>query len=327
MFVFHYHCVYCFRGCNDSIFSAYKQGASSLMWTGVNLFFLASGFINGPQIFSQRLDGFVSRRCARILPLYLLFLLIGTIFWHLLDKHYFFYSDNYNLILPWLFLTGIDFIPRNLGPYYFSVSWSLSVEIQLYAITALLTVWPQRLIPLTCLLLLTLGIVLPYHSTEHFGHFGLVMHLDEFFIGVFLRQFFDKGLLSGLYKIKFHLLWISIPFVVKFYEIDFNIGNPFFDSLLLIFFSSMLLHLLKNSGLTCAPRLMIGRNCYFIYLFHMLVFMLTDELTQWIGFSFSNRLILTELSFVFCFLLSIASMKFFETPSKNFALQIMKSNR
>jgi len=325
LFVFHYHCVYCFKGYENSIFAAYLQAASSVMWAGVNLFFIASGFINGPQIFkNQSIIGFASRRFARIYPLYFLFLLIGTIFAILPDKNPFFYSDNYNLVLPWLFLSGTDFIHQNLGPEYFSVSWSLSVEIQLYAITAFLMFCSKEFKTTVCLLLLAIGIILPYFFPNSFGHFGLIMHLDEFFIGVLLRQFYKNGFLTRLYKIKIHLIWVAIPFALVLYKPDNLWFSPLWDSILLIFFASLLLFLLNNPNLTCAPILTIGRNCYFIYLFHMFIFMTTDELNQLLGMPFTNRLILVELSFAVCVLLSIISMRFLEKPLKKWVLQLIK---
>ena len=72
---------------------------------GLNLFFLASGFINGAKLlYNNNRYNFVISRIARILPLYITYMIIGTSCWYTL-KNDFFYSGDYQIYKPWLFLT------------------------------------------------------------------------------------------------------------------------------------------------------------------------------------------------------------------------------
>ena len=216
------------------------------MWIGVNLFFLASGFINGSKLlYNNNRYKFVISRIARILPLYITYMIIGTSCWYTL-KNDFFYSDDYQIYKPWLFLTGLDFFETNLGPSFFSITWSLSVEIQLYFLIFLLTFMSKNINIFVSTLLVILGIITPFFYSNHFG---LIMHLDEFFIGVLMRHYYDKNKFLAINR--FHLIKFGIIFIIilfsEFSKVETDIGNPLFDFFILIAITSLFIFLHNNS--------------------------------------------------------------------------------
>lgn len=315
--IFLYHCVYCFATYNDLKISWHVQALTSLMWSGVNLFFIASGFINGKNfIFCISIKQFIIKRVARIAPLYFLFVFIGIIF--SFKENNFFYSENYNIFIPLFFLSGIDFINQNLGPAYFSITWSLSVEIQLYILTVfILLIKTTKTKLMICSALFLLSLIAPYLTTK-ISHFGFIMHIDEYLAGVFIRYIYDNKISINIkifQCIYFEYYWIVLPFVTYLLRFDLNLGNAMFDSILLIFYTSLFYFILKFDFVKSKLLNTIGVNCYFLYLFHMIIFYCIFYVFNYF-YLFRHDMVSLLLSFFLTFLLSILSMKYFENPSR-----------
>jgi peptidoglycan/LPS O-acetylase OafA/YrhL len=287
------------------------------MWSGVNLFFIASGFINGKNFIScKSIKQFIIKRIARIAPLYFLFMFIGIIFWS--RGNNFFYSENYNIFIPLFFLSGIDFISNNLGPAYFSITWSLSVEIQLYILTVfILLIKKTKIKLLICIALFLLSLIVP-HLSKEISHFGFIMHIDEYLIGVFIRFIFDNKFsfnIKFFQCIYFEYYWIAIPFIIYLLRFDVNLGNATFDNILLCFYTSLFYFILKFNLVKSKILNKIGVNCYFIYLFHIVIFYGIFYASKYF-YLFGHSMISVLISFALTFALSIASMKYFENPSR-----------
>ena len=326
--IFLYHCVYCFATYNELKISWLLQALTSLMWSGVNLFFIASGFINGKNfIFCKSIKQFIIKRIARIAPLYFIFILIGVIFFN--KGYQFFYSENYDLIIPLLFLSGVDFIKQDLGPAYFSITWTLSVEIQLYLLTVfLLIIKKSKTRFRLCAALFFISLVAPHLTTE-FSHFGFIMHVDEYLAGVFIRYIFENKFyfkIKILESIHFEYYWIVIPFATYLLKFDLSFENAIFDSILLLFYTSLFYFILKFDLIKLKYFNTIGVNCYFIYLFHMVIFYAFLEVFNYFSF-FGHSMIIVLLSFVITFILSIISMKYFEIPSRLGLIKLLSKTK
>ena len=126
-----------------STFLSYLQAAARLGWSGVDLFFVLSGFLIGGILLDARQSTnyfrvFYTRRFLRIIPIYCVFLLLvlalsalGT-FGLTSD-----FSWMFDKRLPWLphFLFLQNFwmaLTTNFGALGLGVSWSLAVEEQFY---------------------------------------------------------------------------------------------------------------------------------------------------------------------------------------------------
>lgn len=327
--IFFYHCIYCFATYNELRISWHVQALTSLMWSGVNLFFIASGFINGKNfIFCKSINQFIIKRIARIVPLYFLFCFIGIIF--SFKENNFFYSENYNIFIPLLLLSGLDFINQNLGPAYFSITWSLSVEIQLYILTVfILLIKTIKTKLLICSALFLISLITPYLSTN-ISHFGFIMHIDEYLAGVFIRCIFDNKISFNIRIFKciyFEYYWIVLPFVTYLLRFDINLGNALFDNILLVTYTSLFYFILKLNYVKSKLLNTIGVNCYFIYLFHMIIFYCLFNTIKYFCLSV-HSMIIVLISFILTFFLSILSMEYFEKPSRLSLINILsKSGR
>lgn len=136
VFIFHYSII-------TGGVPAWLNGLSQIGWTGVDLFFVLSGFLISSQLFEEiRNSGgfsykkFLIKRCFRILPAY----------WFVLALYCCFPAFHEREALPplWKFLTFMQNIGLDIKTEgTFSHAWSLCVEEHFYL-----------LLPLTLLLLL-----------------------------------------------------------------------------------------------------------------------------------------------------------------------------
>jgi peptidoglycan/LPS O-acetylase OafA/YrhL len=128
---------------------AYLLTVGRLTWSGVDLFFVLSGFLIGGILLDARgssnyFQVFYTRRFFRIVPIYAVLLLASyffTLLWqaHMLGGSNEIFGDR----LPWLpfalFLQNFELALRNSwGIFPLGVTWSLAVEEQFYLTLPLL---------------------------------------------------------------------------------------------------------------------------------------------------------------------------------------------
>jgi peptidoglycan/LPS O-acetylase OafA/YrhL len=120
---------------------AYASRALSLTWSGVDLFFVLSGFLITGILLDRRASRnyfqvFYIRRACRIFPLY--FLLLGTFLCLPLvptagPAAHWLRSDPFPLWSYVTFTQNVLMAVRgNFGPHWLAVTWSLAVEEQFY---------------------------------------------------------------------------------------------------------------------------------------------------------------------------------------------------
>lgn len=137
-----------------SVFIHHAMGAP-LLWFGVDLFFVISGFLITGILLRQRdkphyFRVFYYRRALRIFPPYYLILALVFVFWQreaIADwAWYVFYGSNYQMA----------FVER--GSPHLTAMWSLAVEEQFYLIWPLVVYWlSTRNLTRLCLALLVLA--------------------------------------------------------------------------------------------------------------------------------------------------------------------------
>lgn len=123
----------------------------SLAWTGVDLFFVLSGFLLGGQLLDHRespryFSSFYARRGLRILPLFYLWLGISLVVPAVLNSEAhpglaLLFHDLYPPLASVLFLQNIHMVQRDSfvpGGHWLSVTWSLAIEEQFYLLLPLL---------------------------------------------------------------------------------------------------------------------------------------------------------------------------------------------
>jgi len=132
----------------------YLLAATHLFWSGVDLFFVLSGFLIAGILIDQRgsancLRVFYIRRACRILPMYVVMLLLYLVARALLDPT----SPAH----AWLFGTPISMLnyvtftqnfvmgwSGTIGGYWLGVTWSLALEEQFYLLVPLLFLFADR---------------------------------------------------------------------------------------------------------------------------------------------------------------------------------------
>jgi len=140
--------VYHYTGGADAHFSFWPRhilGALSIGWSGVDLFFVLSGFLIGGILLDARnspryFRAFYMRRVFRILPIYYVWtLLYGVlllyVLWREPGRFPLSLNDLSQVPLHLLFLQNIWFTRLFFPSVWFAVTWSLAVEEQFYLIT------------------------------------------------------------------------------------------------------------------------------------------------------------------------------------------------
>ena len=180
----------------------YVSAFGRLTWSGVDLFFVLSGFLIGGILLDARSSSnffktFYVRRVCRILPLYILILLA---FWTGITL----FSANRHPALLWLFHLPLPWyiyasLTQNfwtaaygtLGPPFLGPTWSLAIEEQFYLVLPLIIrfVSPLRLRYLLPVVILTAPLLrtILYLSHVHGGWAAYVLmpcRADALMIGV-----------------------------------------------------------------------------------------------------------------------------------------------
>ena len=283
-------------------------------WQSVNLFFFLSGFVLFlPYVNGQRtmtswddLGGFYKTRAKRLLPLYVLVVLVTTLF------AYMHHGENwqgfyYNLFIMLTF--GYHFVPGE--QFYAPLStpmWSLAPEVYFSILFPLLVVairrlgfWPTMIAG--CALALATRIaaiaVWPVSETNQYVHpwaDSILGRLDDFLFGMVAAHLYhhkwfakseSKALLltllgiviwsAGAYGWSIYGLWtvqgqqVLPPLTKPFLNYAFNVGPIF------------LVLGLAHSGRTIRwiwsvwPIQLLGMMCYSIYLWHWPVMFLSTH--------------------------------------------------
>ncbi len=181
-------------------------------WTGVDLFFVLSGFLITGILLDSRggeryFTTFYARRTLRIFPLYYLVLMLAFV---VLPKF-----PAVNLVLSghadlppqwpyWLYLTNFSIAEGGWGHAWVDVGWSLAIEEQFYLVWPLV-IWlcPPRLVVWLCTAIFVAQVfgrsfarasdvaVLPIYVVTWF-------RLDGFVIGALLAVALRRGIMPAL---------------------------------------------------------------------------------------------------------------------------------
>lgn len=199
--VWHYYVF--LAGRTDDLGAAHEvlRGVATLGWSGVDLFFVLSGYLIGGLLLDHRhatnlFRVFYARRSCRIFPLYYLLVVVvfaGMLarpqpgsFWHFLWQHetplWAYVVHIQNFFMAWRGRFDFEFL---------NVSWSLAIEEQFYLILPVL-VWavPRRTlvgVAVAVVALAPLARLAAHHAlNEHAAYVLPFGRLDGLFIGVLL---------------------------------------------------------------------------------------------------------------------------------------------
>ncbi len=264
-----------------------EQYRHSLFWSGVDLFFVLSGFlitdillknVNSKNYYQT----FYIRRAARILPLYWLLLLL---FWLVMKIEPEMLGSSFAMHLPfWSYLTFTQnflYSARNFWrDPWLDVTWSLALEEQFYIFLSISVknLNKKYLAGLAAILILVAP-VLRFFTDSPLASYQLpLQRADSLMIGVLIAivwQSNDGQAFIHSHK-KYFLFALPVFFlgIAYLFKINAGIGLPFPHFLLAFFYADLLILALVSSpekpGLIFSNKFLgwLGLRSYGIYLLH-----------------------------------------------------------
>lgn len=165
--IWHYGCLGIQSGANPLLSRMLHYFSWS--WSGVDLFFVLSGFLIGKILLENRdadnyFRVFYSRRCCRILPIYFLVLGLYSIFYFTGTAAQF-PNAKWLFAMPFPLWSYVLFVQNiftvatgQFGPHWLGVTWSLAIEEQFYLFLPLLIrVVSKKNLPYCLLILIVIA--------------------------------------------------------------------------------------------------------------------------------------------------------------------------
>lgn len=264
-----------------------------LLWMGVDLFFIVSGFLitgilidNKSQGLRQYFAHFYERRARRILPPYLLLLIVTSLFFGMAwARHWYFYLFLMNFVLAF-------HVPH---PSSLDVFWSLAVEEQFYLLWPLVVYFlRERAIAWVAASLVLAAPLLRWFCTPLFAYHWPVYALTPFrmdllaigaLISILWRNRQDAIKRFGHYGLIFSALaLLTLAALSRQPGFTTTANTPqtnlWIYELSLIACTGAILWALSGRGtrvLTLSPVRYVGRISYTIYLVHLTVFIVISR--------------------------------------------------
>jgi len=269
-----------FYHCHPRLDRTWLIHASLWGWTGVNLFFVLSGFLITSILLETRgqphyFRNFYGRRALRIWPVYVLVLIVCYAFPDWFADH-----GPRGSAAPWLFYILLiqNLVPLAL-PSAIGPTWSLAIEEQYYFVWAPAVRFVRPPAMLAVVLLAAL-VASPLLRLSHFAWLTkthTLIHMDGIALGSLIAL--------GLHAVAFsRRTWLGIGLAAGFSGLlcaaTIAGGTAFLDSALAVGFAGAMLAAIATTGsrnplnamLRRGPLPFYGRISYGLYMTHVFVF-------------------------------------------------------
>jgi peptidoglycan/LPS O-acetylase OafA/YrhL len=281
-----------------------------LGWTGVDLFFVLSGFLIGGILLDVRgspnyFKTFYARRFFRIIPVYYAWIFLYVVL-SILGRNFLsvrigtVQGVDGSILAHFLFLQNFhEFLKSTVSFWWFSSTWSLAVEEQFYLVAPLLVRFlPKRKLAAVLVLVTLLAPVLRFFVRTHFAESSWLAYrlmpcrADSLAIGVLAALVWNDGRMRAwlekhsfvLYGV-FAILFAGVAWLWRWYPdplllLTQTVGYTW----LALFFAVLLLLVLarRASILAAVMRLgflrEIGGVSYCVYIIHAAVFLFCHRL-------------------------------------------------
>jgi peptidoglycan/LPS O-acetylase OafA/YrhL len=282
---------------HGSALSLLVSASLNLAWTGVDLFFVLSGFLIGGILMDNRdapnmFAVFYARRILRIVPLYLLIIAVFQVF------------GGPDFLWPYLTFTQnmVWAADGHWGPTWTGVTWSLAVEEQFYLLLPLL-VWsiPPRQLPAVALALCCIAPVARWmcahwlYASPYAAYLLMPCRMDALFGGVLVAWLVRRHRAAGSapqFTRRLHgaiiVLAVGLGVMLCTGQQDLSGGMITIGySWIAAFYASVLLLIALRpdafgSGVIHHPFRLLGLGAYAIYLVHQpLLSVLTPVTGHW----------------------------------------------
>lgn len=312
--------------------------STRLFWSGVDLFFVLSGFLIGC-ILLQNVESknyfstFYLRRAARILPLYLLVILAFAALIHWGPE---FLEKSYKRHLPlWSYLTFTqNFLyaaRERLDDPLIDVTWSLAVEEQFYIFLSLLVrnLSKRKLLIIT-IALIVLAPILRFYAPNFLVAYLLPFHrADSLMLGVLLALIWqwDRGK-EFLYAQVRIFRWSFVIFFLGAAYLTYReawIGDTVVHLWLALLYGNFVILALTLDGKVekfnvLKSRILewFGLRSYGIYLLHRPVQILVPFIVAWFLRNTLSPWIMVMIFLIALFIVSELSYRIIEKPIMSF---------
>ena len=148
--------------------------ATMFGWMGVDIFFVLSGFLIGKLILEKKdcanfFVVFYVRRCLRIIPSYLLTLVVCAVLLAVLPAAW---AENPHTVPLWTYFAFLQVFPMvssgSVGAHWLNPTWTLAVEEHFYlVIPALIVFTPRRYLANVFLAMIPLALCLRVAALEY----------------------------------------------------------------------------------------------------------------------------------------------------------------
>lgn len=333
----------------DSLLAKQLVKVFSLGWSGVDLFFVLSGFLIVGILLDAKdsrnyFSTFYIRRALRILPLY--YVLLGMF---LILPNFISNEELFKITFPFwsylFFAQNFFMIKFDLGTSWLGVTWSLAIEEQFYLLLPFL-VWKlnkKRLIQVF-LFLITLAPILRILFDGLGGYIFTFARSDAILAGgliaIAYRDQKVKNLLTkniNLLTLLFFIFLLGAGALI--FKGSIRIGDAFVHSWMGILYSLLLIICVLNPNkmsdifISNPVFVWLGTRSYSIYLFHLPIIILVHQfLTGHTSPFYSNwnEFFVTLLAMATTFIFAELSFRFFEafflSYGKKFKYEIDKKN-
>lgn len=308
----------------NSILDYFKR-LFSLTWSGVDLFFVLSGYLIVTILLNAKYSThyfkhFYIRRACRIMPLYLIMLVIFTAITKLS------LSDNLFLFDPELPLLSYYTFTQNFfmayadswGAHWLAMSWSLAVEEQFYIIIPLLVYFfDYKKLTYFFIVAILLSPIFRFYSDSISAIVLPFCRADSILMGGLLALLLSNNLIKQKALTHQKLLYqflILLTAIIVIMTLMFNEAGNFLNHLILgVFYASLIQVVITNQSFFMARWFRsdilrwFGTRSYAIYIFHQACFGIAHhlypdliELKHYFFFTFIafiTTLILAEISF------------------------------
>ena len=318
----------------------------SLAWSGVDLFFVLSGFLITTILVETRSDphffrNFYLRRGLRILPLYYAYVLFFAFVFLPITHHFHKFTEFHvgQLSLYWIHLSNWSSAWGALENSPIGHMWSLAIEEQFYFFWPLLVfLLPERILLLVCLALSAIAINLrlsPAMQAIHLVHTNFLYRLTPFrietiaygaIIALLNRQIHGRVarslagwacLISG-----FGLLWHQWSQGHTFNDRSLNMATFGYTAVGLCATGIVSLALRYEGSTTLYARLLrssvlraFGKYSYAMYIFHFGLGQYSYRaFHRFVGYPLMVLIVNCSFGIGLCFLLAKVSWKYFESP-------------
>lgn len=256
-------------------------------WSGVDLFFILSGFLIGGILLDNKVDGrfmkvFYYRRFLRIFPLYYLLLAITWAF--------------YGLTTDWpayiLYLQNVLMALYKVDQPALGITWSLAVEEHFYLILPALIAFASRrrlvqtigFFVILALILRAAAVLVERPHQSDFAYYFTFCRMDDLMLGVGLALAVrSETIMSWLRTAKTPLyialfvLLLALPVIswidLKFVGFNLIFGLPVYATLYSVLILIAVCH--PTSIVATITKLSwlrwIGERAYSVYLFHQII--------------------------------------------------------